>query len=85
MIGGARLVIAIVAVLAAMGVLFVLITPVPDELPSTGPHVANTIFAFVLVSFYSPSDIVSAAQPEAGLTLPLSCVDRLSLTCTRLR
>jgi hypothetical protein len=42
---------AAVAILAIVGVLFVLITPAPDELPSTGPHSLDKSLAFALAHF----------------------------------
>jgi hypothetical protein len=82
---GSRFVIAAVAILAAMGVLFVLITPAADELPSTGPHAANTFFALALVPFYSPFQILSTARVESGLPPSLGRIDVLSLICSLLR
>jgi hypothetical protein len=78
-------VIAAVALLAAIGVLFVLITPAADELPSTGPHAANTVFAMVSIPFHAPSKILNTARLESALPPPLGCIDVLSLTCSRLR
>lgn len=75
----------VVAITAAIGVLVVLITPAPDELPSTGPHAVNTIFSLALNPIYPPSnEVCSGARPESGITTPLGGVDLLSLTCTRL-
>jgi hypothetical protein len=78
-------VVAITAAIAAIGVLVVLITPAPDELPSTGPHALNTAFSLASNPIYPPSnEVCSGARLESGLTTPLGGVDLLSLTCTRL-
>ena len=77
--------IAAVAILAAIGVLFVLITPAADELPSTGPHAANTIFALAFIPLHPPSQVWSTASIESGLPPSVGGIDVLSLTCSRLR
>ena len=40
-----------VAIVAVIGVLFVLITPAPDELPSTGPHSLHKTLVFIHAVF----------------------------------
>jgi hypothetical protein len=82
--GSARFTVVVVAIFAGIGVLFVLITPAADELPNIGPHAANTIVRLVL-SFDLPSRVSSSPRPATGLMRPLSCVELLSLTCSRLR
>ncbi|HJT69724.1 MAG TPA: hypothetical protein VJ731_05965 [Terriglobales bacterium] len=77
--------IAIVALVAAFGVLFVLISPAPDELPSTGPHALNKIFALA-ASYYSPlaPEILTNPQHQLVIHVNLTCDDLISLTCARL-
>jgi len=82
---GSRFVIAAVALLAAMGVLFVLITPAADELPNTGPHTDNTFFAFVSAPFHPPSQVLSTSCLERGVPPSFGRIDVLSLTCSLLR
>ena len=79
-----KFLIAAVAVAAAIGVLFVLITPAPDELPSTGPH--SLIKLFVLISdptYLSDSRLV-ASPVEMKFLVFGGGIDLLSLTCSRL-
>jgi hypothetical protein len=62
--GSQKFWIVFVAVVAAIGVAFVLITPAPDELPSTGPH---SLEKFVpLVAFHFSH---SSFEPLRGLKL----------------
>lgn len=83
MSGVSRSASAVVAILAAVGVLFVLITPALDELPSTCPHAMN--MAFGLVSIPLPAKVSDGTRLESEVTTPLGSVDLLSLTCSRLR
>jgi len=77
--------IATFAVLAAVGILFVLITPAPDELPSTGPHVQNHAALLAPNVLYLLSgDIMSHHGIELGAPLASATIDLLSITCTRL-
>lgn len=79
-----RFLIAIVAVAAAIGILFVLITPAPDELPSTGPH--SLIKSFVPISgsiYWSDSPLLDG-RVEMAFLVVLAGIDLLSLTCRRL-
>jgi hypothetical protein len=77
--------IAIVALVAAIGVLVVLITPAPDELPSTGPHSLNKTFPLVSSHFSPPSlEILSGLRLQFSLITPLSRENLLSFTCARL-
>ena len=74
-----------IAILAAVGILFVLITPAPDELPSTGPHALNKILLPAgNVVYLLPSDILLRHGTELGPPLASASIDLLSLTCTRL-
>jgi hypothetical protein len=74
-----------VAVLAAIGVLFVLITPAPDELPSTGPHSLNKVFTS-LASYFNPlpPEIFTGPQLHLAVFTSLTHEDLLLLTCVRL-
>ena len=73
------------ALVAACGILFVLITPAPDELPSTGPHSLDRALA-LFPAYLSP------LPPEIFTHLPLQFAvftvvthdDLLSFTCARL-
>jgi hypothetical protein len=77
--------IAVVALIAAIGVLVVLITPALDELPSTGPHSLNKTFSLVS-SHFSPLslEILSGLRLQFSLITPMSRGNLLSLTCARL-
>ena len=77
--------IATIAVLAATAVLFVLITPAPDELPSTGPHALMKICLAPAGRIYlSSSDLSPRHGIEAGVIAVWAGVDLLSYTCARL-
>jgi len=77
--------IAVVALVAAFGVLFVLISPAPDELPSTGPHSLHKAFALV-ASYFSPlaPEIVTGLQLQLVVNVFLISEDLIALTCSRL-
>jgi hypothetical protein len=77
--------IAVVALVAAFGVLFVLITPAPDELPSTGPHSLNKAIALV-ASGLAPLVQETYTEAQSRLALPpvISCGSLLFLICTLL-
>jgi hypothetical protein len=73
-----------VALLAAVGILVVLITPVPDELPCTAHRAPlalalslNLISVLVQPIFPSPRSVSSTVQSLSG-------TDLLSFTCTLL-
>ena len=73
------------AILAAVGILFVLITPAPDELPSTGPHALNHAALLAPNVLYLLSgDTVSHHGIALGAPLASASIDLLSITCTRL-
>lgn len=77
--------IATIAVVAAIAVLVVLITPAPDELPSTGPHALIKIFLAPAGRIYLlPTGISPRYGIEMGVTVAWAGVDLLSYTCTRL-
>src|SRR6201984_1081938 len=71
------------AVVAAIGILVVLITPAADELPTTGPHALVKVFLpsanpiYLLPLGVPPKPVVSFALLTASAN-----VDLLSLTCT---
>lgn len=77
--------IAIIAIVAMVGVLFVLITPAPDELPSTGPHSLHKVFALIS-SYFNPlaHEIFSGSQFKFVAATPLSRDNLLAVTCARL-
>jgi hypothetical protein len=77
--------IAVVAVIAAIGVLFVLITPAPDELPSTGPHSLNKA-VLLIVSGFAPMTLAIYTEARSRLTLarPVIFGNLLFLICTLL-
>ena len=76
--------IAAVAVVAVIGILFVLITPAPDELPSTGPHSLTKLFVPVSHSIYWSDSPLFASRVEVEFLVVFAGIDRLSLTCIRL-
>jgi len=77
--------IKIVALLAAVGVLVVLITPAPDELPSTAPHSLHHVIALSVTSLAFEAKIsLHEHVHESHLIRLLSGVDLISLICTRL-
>lgn len=77
--------IAVVAVIAAMGILIVLITPAPDELPSTGPHSLDKTFALTLSHFSPPAyEILGTLLLQVGFHLAAYRGSLLALTCSRL-
>lgn len=77
--------IAVVAIIAAVGVLFVLITPAPDELPSTGPHSLEKVSLAILMYFnLLPPEIFSGTAQNLAFVVPFSRDNLISLTCVRL-
>ena len=73
------------AILAAVGILVVLITPAPDELPSTGPHALNNaVSPAPNVLYLLPGDILSHHGIALGAPLGSASIDLLSITCSRL-
>ena len=79
-----KLLIAGVAVAAAIGILFVLITPAPDELPSTGPHSLIKLFVPISDPIYLSDSRLVASWAEMKFLVFLGGIDLLSLTCSRL-
>ncbi|HTJ86087.1 MAG TPA: hypothetical protein VL349_02415 [Terriglobales bacterium] len=83
--GTSRSWIAVVAVIAAMGILIVLITPAPDELPSTGPHSLNKTFALTLTHFSPPVyEILGTLLLQFGFHPAVHRGNLLAFTCSRL-
>ncbi|HUJ96511.1 MAG TPA: hypothetical protein VLW84_14670 [Terriglobales bacterium] len=77
--------IAVVAIIAAIGVLFVLITPAPDELPSTGPHSLDKAFLSIVAHFLPLAPEVFSGTPlHFTFILPFSRDNLIALTCVRL-
>jgi hypothetical protein len=76
--------VAVAAVVAVVGVAFVLITPAFDELPSTGPHAIDKL----LLQVSDPVDLAQTFVPVGHVEVEFIAVrfgiDLLSLTCTRL-
>jgi len=79
-----KFLIAAVAVTAVIAILFVLITPAPDELPSTGPHSLAKLFIPVSDSLYLCESPVFTSHVEMGFLVVFAGIDLLSLTCSRL-
>jgi hypothetical protein len=77
--------IGLVAIVAIAGILFVLITPAPDELPSTGPHSLDKTLSLVSTYFHPPSlEVLSGLQLQFLLATRIIRGDLLALTCARL-
>lgn len=79
-----KLLIAAVAVTAVIAILFVLMTPAPDELPSTGPHSLAKLFVPVSDSIYLRDSPLFTSRVEMGFLVVFSGIDLVSLTCSRL-
>ncbi len=77
--------IAIVALIAAFGVLFVLVSPAPDELPSTGPHSLHKMFVLAANYFgLLPPEVFTGLQLQLAIHVLLTSDDVIALTCARL-
>lgn len=77
--------VATIAVIAAVAVLVVLITPAPDELPSTGPHALAKIFLAPGGRIDLALNAISTRYVvEVGVVIAWAGVDLLSYTCARL-
>jgi len=73
------------AVLAAIGVLVVLVTPALDELPCTTAHKLPIFFSFVVVvAFFSVLPLLSPIRAAVAAHTILPATDLLSFTCVRL-
>lgn len=79
-----KFLIAAVAVAAVIAILFVLITPAPDELPSTGPHSLTKLFLPVSDSIYWIGSPLVPSRFEMAIPVVSAGVDLVSLTCSRL-
>lgn len=76
--------VAVIAILAAVAVLFVLITPAPDELPTTTPHALGKVLPPTSVSVFLPLEPLLASGCEVRLSAPLTTTDLQAALCTRL-
>ena len=76
--------VRVIAVVAAVGLLFVLITPAPDELPTTGPHALLKILPPTSVSIYLPFNSLLSDRSEVQSSPPLTTNQLLAVLCTRL-
>jgi hypothetical protein len=76
--------IVAVAIVAVAGIVFVLVTPAPDELPSTGPHALNKLFSPPLNPVHLPQTLVPTGLVEIRSLVLWRDLDLLSLTCARL-
>ena len=77
--------LAAVAILAIIGVVFVLITPAPDELPSTGPHSLAKTVVLAFSGFVAASLVAFQIVILIASSVSLrSDRDLLALTCTRI-
>lgn len=79
-----KLLILIVALAAVVAILFVLFTPAPDELPSTGPHSLAKLFIPVSDSIYLSNSPLFTSRVEMTFPVVSAGMDLLSLTCSRL-
>jgi hypothetical protein len=70
-----KFLIATLAVGAAIGILFVLIAPAPDELPSTGPHSLIKLFVPISDSIYLSDSPLFDSRVEMAL-LVVFCWNR---------
>ena len=76
--------VAVIAILAAFAVLFVLFTPAPDELPTTGPHALMNITPPTAVAIYLPTKLLLSDRSEISFSTTLTINDLLAVLCTRL-
>jgi len=75
--------IACCAIIAIVGITFVLITPAPDELPSTGPHGVVKVFVLASVTvFLQPFQTRTAGDLDFSRLLFKHSMDLSSLTCS---
>jgi hypothetical protein len=74
-----------IALLAALGVLVVLITPAMDELPTTAPHsMHHTIALSVTSTVFLPKILLQQRIHGTMLARLVNGADLISLNCTRL-
>ena len=76
--------VAVIAILAAFAVLFVLFTPAPDELPTTGPHALVNITPPTRVAIYLPTKLQLSDRSEIPFSTTLTTNDLLAVLCIRL-
>lgn len=76
---------SVVAILAALAVCVVLITPAPDELPTVLPHTAHFNLAVAFVGIVALPHVLSVSHPAAIFNpQQWRSADLLSLMCSRL-
>ena len=76
--------VAVIAVLAAFGVLFVLITPALDELPTTGRHALVKVLPPTSIAIYLSLKPLLSHRSEVQFGTVLTTTDLLAVLCTRL-
>jgi len=76
--------VAVIAILAAFAVLFVLISAAPDELPTMGPHALVNGAPPTFVAIYLPAKRLLSDRSEVQFSTPLPANDLLAVLCTRL-
>jgi len=76
--------VAVIAILAAFAVLFVLFTPAPDELPTTGPHALVNITRPTAVAMYLSTKLLLSDRSEIPFSTTCATNDLLAVLCTRL-
>jgi hypothetical protein len=79
-----KFLIAAIAIVAAISILVVLVTPAPDELPSTGPHSLSKLFVPASIPIYLPKTLMTTARVEMQFLVVSTGLDVLALTCSRL-
>jgi hypothetical protein len=76
--------VAVVAIIGVVGIAFVLITPAPDELPSTGPHALHNLFLPPSDPIAWAQTFLAASHQQPEFVVVRRGIDVLSLICTRL-
>ena len=79
-----KFLILAVTLAAVVAILFVLITPAPDELPSTRPHSLTKLFIPVSVWICLSDSPLVTSRVEMTFPVVSPGIDLLSLTCSRL-
>ena len=72
------------AIVAAVCVLVLLITPAPDELPSTAPHSLDKTISLVVNQFVNPLYELLGTLLLPAIARTIIRGNLLALTCTRL-
>ena len=85
MTGAPKFWIVAVAIAAVIGIVFVLVTPAPDELPSTGPHALAKSMPLVCSQLIPPPlEICSIIRRLSAFQYSETGRNLLALTCTRI-